>query len=160
MIAVQKELPVRKKNRLQGYDYSQNGKYFVTICVKDMHELLGRIVGAISNRPCIELSEIGKAAEIALHKLDETIEIDKYIIMPNHIHMIIRIQNSGRTEFAPTISSIVRFCKSYVTKQIGYSIWQRSYYDRIIRDETEYQKIWQYIDQNPVQWQNDCYYTK
>ena len=114
-----KELLKRKENRLHGYDYLSTGCYFITICVKDNHELLGEVksdVGAISNRPHMQLSEIGKIAETALSKLNENIVIDKYVIMPNHIHMIVRIENNGRTEFAPTMSSIIRFYKSYTTK--------------------------------------------
>ena len=154
------DLPVRKDIRLKDYDYSAAGAYFITMYVKDGHELLSEVVGAISNRPRIELSKIGKIAEVALFKLDETIEIDKYAIMPNHIHMIVRVQDSGRTEFAPTISSIIRFYKSCVTKQIGYSIWQKSFHDHIIRDEAEYYRIAQYIDQNPARWAEDRYYKK
>ena len=154
-----KDLPVRKNIRMQGYDYSCAGCYFITICVQDKHELLGE-VGAISNRPYVQLSEIGKIAKNALSKVNENITLDKYVIMPNHVHMIVRIENSGRTEFAPTMSSIIRFYKSYTTKQIGYSIWQKSFHDHIIRNEAEYQKIWKYIDENPMCWKEDEYYTK
>ena len=126
-----KELTVRKKIRLEGYDYSQSGAYFITICVKDGHSILwernaGEIsVGAISNRPQTSqpiLSETGKIVDMTLFELNENIAIDKYVIMPNHIHMIVRIENSerldngGRTEFAPTISSIIIFYKSRVTE--------------------------------------------
>ena len=152
------KLLVRKKIRLEGYDYSNAGCYFITICVKDEHEVFGHVVGAISNRPCMELSEIGKIAERTISELNKGIVIDKYVIMPNHVHMFIRIEDNGRTEFAPTISSIIRFYKSRITKQIGYSIWQKSYHDYIIRNEKNYQYIWQYIDENPARWVEDRYY--
>jgi REP element-mobilizing transposase RayT len=89
-----------------------------------------------------------------------SIVIDKYVIMPNHIHMIIFVSNNedGRTLFAPTISRAIKHMKEYVTKQLGYSIWQKSYYDHIIRDEEDYNKIWKYIDENPQKWIYDCYY--
>ena len=152
---MEKELPVRKHPRLKGYDYSSNGAYFVTLCIKDGHSILWeQNVGAISNRPHITLSEVGKAAENAISELDENIVIDKYVIMPTHIHMIVCIESNGRTEFAPTLSSIIRFYKSFVTKQIGYSIWQKSFYDRIIRNEAEYQHIWRYIEENPEKWED------
>ena len=163
-----KELPVRKSNRLKDYDYSQNGYYFITICVKDKHELLGQIdVGANCVRPC--LSGQGHIVEKEIHVLSETydaVEVNKYVVMPNHLHMIIvindsgRIDDSGRTQFAPTISRIVKQFKGSITKQIGFSIWQRSFHDHIIRNEKEYLKIWQYIDENPMKWQEDCFYPK
>ena len=162
-------LPQRKKNRLQNYDYSQNGAYFITICAKDHKKIFGEItpetttenVGAISNRPSYThtLSEIGNAVETALSHLDKRIIIDKYVIMPNHVHLIIIIDNSGRTEFAPTISSIVRYIKSYVTKQAGFSPWQKSFHDHIIRNESNYLKIAEYIENNPITWNDDCFYV-
>ena len=158
------ELPVRKKNRLSGYDYSAAAYYFITICIKDKHEMLGTVnadVGANCVRP--RLSEIGNIVDREILVLSETydaVKIDKYVVMPNHIHMIIIIGSShGRTQFAPTVSRIVKQFKGSVTKQIGFSLWQKSFHDRIIRDEAEYQKIWQYIDENPAKWSDDCYYT-
>jgi len=159
-----KELPVRKNIRLKGYDYSNAGYYFVTICVKDGHELLWNEtpVGAHIVRP---LSDIGMVTKKSIENITEiysNVIVDKYTIMPNHVHMILRIENGGRTMCAPTshVSNMIKQCKEYVTKQIGFSIWQRSYHDHIIRDKAEYQKIWKYIDQNPTRWTEDCYYNK
>lgn len=77
--------------------------------------------------------------------------------MPNHLHLIIVIDNPviGRTQFAPTISRIIKQFKGAITKQIGFSPWQRSFYDHIIRNEKEYTAYWQYIENNPVNWEND-----
>jgi len=82
--------------------------------------------------------------------------------MPNHIHMIVAI-NSGRLVIAPTqatpnLSTIIKQFKTAVTKQIGFSLWQKSYHDHIIRNEDEYQRIWQYIDENPARWDEDEYF--
>ena len=156
-----KDLPVRKKIRLKDYDYSQNGCYFVTVCVKDRYSILwDAAVGAVCGRP--QLSPIGIIVEAEIQKMGNVylhIHIDKYIIMPNHIHMIIRVdETDGRPQTAPTISWVVNMFKGSVSKQIGESIWQRSYHDHIIRNETGYQHIWQYIDTNPAQWTEDCYY--
>ena len=162
--AMGKELPVRKSARLRGYDYSSVGAYFITICVKDGHELLwdDAPVGAHSVRP--QLSSIGKAVETAITNIPRVytgVKIDNYAVMPNHIHMILGIQgNHGRTLCAPTVARVVKQMKEYITKQIGYSIWQKSYHDHIIRDDTEYQKIWKYINENPMRWTEDEYYTK
>ncbi|MCL2049423.1 MAG: hypothetical protein FWG87_11940 [Defluviitaleaceae bacterium] len=174
-----RELPKRKPNRLKNYDYSQNGAYFITVCTKNREQMFWKsdTVGAISNRPkndnnqCPQLSEYGKFAETAIKQLDDRIHVDCYVIMPNHIHMIIVIAESGRTEFAPTvvpsngrtefaptIPSIVRYIKSYVTKRIGFSPWQKSFHDRIVRNEQEYYKITEYIENNPSKWEEDCFY--
>jgi len=158
-----KELPVRKDTRLKGHDYSQAGYYFVTICVKDSHELLwGEApVGAHSVRPLSHIGETAKKGIENISQIYDTIDVDKYTIMPNHLHMILRIKASGRTLCAPTtVSNVVKQYKEYITKQIGFSIWQKSFHDHIIRTEAEYQKIWQYIDQNPARWADDCYFAK
>jgi len=81
--------------------------------------------------------------------------------MPNHIHIIVAIDtNHGRAMRAPTISTIINQMKGYVTKQIGYSIWQKLYHDHIIRGESDYRRICKYIDENPDRWAEDEYYTK
>ena len=72
--------------------------------------------------------------------------------------IIIDDYNSGRTQFAPTVSRIIKQFKGSVTKKIGISIWQRSFYDHIIRDENDYLRIWDYIDTNPLKWSSDEYY--
>jgi len=166
------DLPQRKNIRLTGYDYSQNGAYFVTVCVKDKHELLGKmeniapdLVGAIINRPQICLSACGTIVVKAIENISKyypQILVDKHIVMPNHIHLILFIGlNHGRLLIAPTsISVAIQQFKRYITKQIAYSIWQRSYYDRIIRNDVEYQNIWRYIDESPDKWSEDEYYCK
>lgn len=90
--------------------------------------------------------------------------IEKYIIMPNHIHMAILLQSGGLGN--PPLQDIVGRMKSYTTKRYNQilhtenkALWQRSFYDHIIRDENEYLKVWQYIDTNPLKWQEDQYYT-
>ncbi|MCL2247878.1 MAG: hypothetical protein FWC13_01260 [Oscillospiraceae bacterium] len=88
------EKPTRRKNRLDGYDYSQEGAYFVTVCVKDRQELLGEIatVGANCVRPL--LSDIGKITESEINKMStifDGVHVNCYVIMPNHVHMIILI---------------------------------------------------------------------
>jgi len=116
------ELPIRKSNRLKGYDYSQNGAYFVTICAKDCAELFGRIiVGAASCRP--QLSEIGEIVESEILRLSHTyngVSVDYYVVMPNHVHMIIAIYNEdGRQNAAPCIFiPVVVSCHDWGRKQL------------------------------------------
>ena len=151
-------LSVRKQLRLEGYDYSSNGLYFVTICVKDKHEILGHIVGANCVRPT--LSEYGKFVEMEIATLSETydaIEVINHVVMPNHIHMVISIDD-GRTQFAPTVSRVIKQFKGSITKKIGASIWQRSYHDHIIRNEQDYCRIAEYIENNPAKWMEDIYF--
>lgn len=159
------DLPKRKNMRLKDYDYSQNGAYFITICVKDKQELLGKIdVGATvpgrsASSPQIELSEIGRIVDVAIkHNEKNDVTISKYVIMPNHIHMIVLIRSDTGDRGRSPLQLIVRNMKAFITKQIGFSFWQRSYYDHIIRNEDEYRRIWQYIDTNPAKWAEDKYF--
>lgn len=153
------DLPKRKNIRLNDYNYSSNGTYFITICTKNKENLLWKNVGANCVRPLdqLPLSKIGIVIENEIYKLNtvyENIKVDKYQIMPNHIHLIIFIyeDSNGRTQFAPTISRIIKQFKGSITKQIGFSIWQKSFYDRIIRNEKEYQSVWNYIHNNPLKY--------
>lgn len=153
------DLPKRKNIRLNDYNYSSNGAYFITICTKNKENLLWKNVGANCVRPLeqLPLSKIGIVVENEIHKLNtiyENIKVDKYQIMPNHIHFIIFIYEdyNGRTKFAPTISRIIKQFKGSITKQIEFSIWQKSFYDRIIRNEKEYQEVWNYIHNNPLKY--------
>ncbi len=150
------EYPKRKSARLKDYDYSQNGCYFVTICTHNRQCLFGEIVGADDSvRPNIKLTQIGKIIDHCLSNIDnmyDNVKIDKYVIMPDHIHSIIRIDDTGG-QSRPPLPKIVQGFKSITTRmcfKFGYSkIWQRSYYDHIIRDENDYLEVWKYIDDNP-----------
>ena len=92
------ELPKRKPNRLKDYDYSQNGAYFVTICTKNHENLFGAvIVGATCGRPCLHLSAVGEIVENEIKRLSQIYDgayVDCYVVMPNHVHMAIIIQQN------------------------------------------------------------------
>lgn len=154
----------RKQLRLEQYDYSENGCYFITVCTKDKQPILGDfIVGASPARPPqIKLSLYGEAVDYAINRIPivyPTVTIDKYVIMPNHIHMILNLQNSpGRARLAPTVSQIIQQTKGLASKLVGDSIWQRSFYDHIIRSQQDYRTKWNYIDTNPYRWSDDEYY--
>jgi REP element-mobilizing transposase RayT len=175
-----RELPQRKPTRLKGYDYSRNGAYFMTVCAKDRAELLGQIVGdAVGDAvhsvppppsvpsvpPHIELSEYGKVVEGILRQGgNPDIRLDRYIIMQNHIHMILIISRNGDRDGVDTVpykslvSTFVRSVKTMTTKEIGFSLWQRSFHDHVIRNEADYSRIAEYIEQNPTKWEEDCFY--
>ena len=171
-------LHIRKHNRLKNYDYSQNGIYFITVCTKNHHNLFGEIIPAVVGANCVrpQLNEIGQIVkdEIAiLSSTYENISIDKYVVMPNHVHMILVVMDdgrikthcgqiqSGRTQFAPTtVSRAIKQWKGIITKKIGFSPWQKSFHDHIICNEKDYCRIAEYIENNPTRWIDDCYYKK
>lgn len=153
----------RKPNRLSGYDYGQRGAYFITVCTKDRAPILSTIENgpATVGANCVRLTRTGEIADGEIQKFNHiypSVHVDYYVIMPNHIHMIVRIDDDGRTQFAPTISRIIKQFKGSVTKQFGNAIWQKSFYDHVIRDEEDYLTKAQYIEENPIKWQEDALY--
>ncbi|MDD6989530.1 transposase [Ruminococcus sp.] len=147
----------RKRIRLENYDYSSDGAYFVTVCVIRKDISLWKNVAANCVRQNIthELSDIGKLVDNEIQKIEtiyDSITVDKYCIMPDHIHMILFIDTKRRTQFAPTISRVIKQFKGAITKKLGFSIWQKSFNDEIIRNEKAYLEIWRYIDENPVKY--------
>ena len=157
--------PTRKPNRLKNYDYSDNGAYFVTFCVNNRKCLLSRIVGATLGRPAYaRLTKMGEAVEHAVSRIENRypdVRVEKYVIMPNHVHLLLMIDTlPGRPRVAPTVSRIIQQTKGLATKMIGHTIWQKSFHDHIIRTESDYEMIWEYIDTNPGRWETDCFYTE
>ncbi len=152
------KLPKRKQYRLPNYDYSSNGAYFITICTNNKKHLLSSIaVGTTTGRPPeTVLTETGIIVDEAITQIPvhyEGVFVDNYVIMPNHIHMIIRIdRNNGRAMLVPTVSRIIQQMKGYVTKKAGFPVWQEKSYDHIIRDDYDYMTKYQYIDDNPAKW--------
>ena len=167
------DLPKRKPNRLPAFDYSTPGAYFITICTQDMRPILGTVVGGGAlDAPSGHLTEYGRIIEHHILSGDRipSVRVDKYVIMPNHIHMILLINGvlepsaySGTSRApSPTNAVIPRFVsvfKRLCHQEIGKKIFQRSYHDHVIRDTNDYQRIWQYIDNNPSRWCEDCFYT-
>ena len=150
---MKENLPIRKHIRLKDYNYALEGMYFITICTKNRLELFG----SISDEKEIQLTKEGKIAEKYLIEIENVFNntiIDEYIIMPNHIHMILQINNSSNI----SISRIIKQYKMYISKKIGYSIWQKSFYDHIIRSDKEYVLIKQYIQNNIKNWETDKYF--
>jgi len=168
------DFPQRKRNRLKGYDYSHSGIYFVTICASPRKNVfwipseLDRLahtaptdpVGADIIRPLqAPLSEAGRIVETAILSIAEHydgVEADHYCIMPDHVHLLLLFEGDiwGKTE-APPLSIVIGSLKRWVSKQLGYSIWQKSFYDHIIRSEKDFHAALHYIERNPAQWQAD-----
>lgn len=112
-------------------------------------------VGAATCRP--NLSKIGSVVKTAIVQIPEhypAVSVDKYCVMPDHIHMILSINTDedGRQIAAPTVSTVVGHMKRWVSMQLGHSIWQKSFYDHSIRNQQDYDEIWQYIENNPLKY--------
>lgn len=157
------ELLKRKPIRLKNYDYSSTGVYFITVCAYKRKQLFWNNVGTGIARPQeFVLSPYGHIVDNAIQNISKkcpAITVDKYVIMPNHIHLLLQIHSvDGRPMVAPTISTAIQQMKGYVTKQIGFPVWQKRFQDHIIRNENDYIEIWQYIENNPIKWKEDCFY--
>lgn len=162
----------RRAIRLHGYDYAQTAGYFVTICVQHQGCLFGQIIDGQ-----MQLNEIGKIVVQCWSRIPQhfsSAELDVCVVMPNHIHGVIllgtrgaslppRSQPNRRGEVSlPTLGQVVAYFKFQSTKYInqhhdmlGTRVWQRNYYDHVIRDERDLQRIRQYVTDNPMQWELD-----
>ena len=167
------ELPKRKNPRLKEYDYNSPGAYFITVCTHSRESILSNIVGEIHESPENKLTNAGKIVEETIMQLPDrfNIAIDKYVIMPNHIHLLLQVKEDERAIHESPLQN----GRSIVSKVIGYlkmnsskrihaiddenKIWQRSFHDHIIRDKYDYEKIWEYIDTNVLRWELDCFYN-
>ena len=165
--------PDRKRMRLSGWDYSTEGAYFLTLCVKDRKCIFSSIVGRdIPDAPEVRLSKYGDLVQDTLQYLSENLSgivVHNWVIMPNHVHILISVTNEGMVARGvsgvsrPTEAIIPRFVSSlkrFTNKKSGLDLWQVSYYDHIIRDEEDFLRRWQYIDNNPYAWLEDDYYAE
>ena len=154
----------RKHPRLKHYDYALPGYYYVTIHNEKGAPLLSSVRQiATSNVALVVLTPIGKLAEQELLTLENRypyVRIDKYVIMPNHIHLIVRIKPGGDGTPPLQVYDIIGRFKSFTNNKYDGVLWQRSFHDHIIRGEDDYLKIWNYIDTNAAKWQDDCFYVK
>ena len=145
----------RKLLRLKEYDYSQPGAYFVTICTKDRVPVFGHIVGGgLRAAPHVELTSIGAAVEQAIGAIPEInpgVECSIYCIMPDHVHLMVVL--TGRHGGRPLPEVIKRF-KSYTDhlyrELSGTPLWQRGYYEHVIRDQADFATAAEYILTNPA----------
>jgi len=160
----------QKTIRLSDWDYSSPGYYFVTICTKDKQCYFGEIISGI-----MKYSSIGKKTVSLWNQIPQHfshIELDEWIIMPNHIHGIIifneKIGSQGVTnQFSKSIpgslsviinqfkASVTRWCNQNDFKNFS---WQKSFYEHIIRSEKSLSSIREYIHNNPLKWDLDEYY--
>ena len=163
----------RRSIRIPKYDYSQAGIYFITICTRNHECIFGDIIDGE-----IILNDFGRIVDTYWQWLDQHfsyVELDKYIIMPNHLHSIIIFNNDyydvyrrGGSRTAPTtikrkpLGRLIGAFKTVSTKHInrihrtkGSIIWQRNYYEHVIRNENDLNQIRKYIIENPIRWEMD-----
>ena len=165
------EYPKRKSPRLKDYDYSQAGAYFVTICTKNRQKLFWESVGASIARPQdAPLTAWGKIVDEAISNISliyPQVSVDCYVIMPNHIHLIVIVAERHIGRSLPqiirwfksmTTNNYINYVKKGILKPFNEKLWQKSYHDHIIRDEKDYMRIWKYIDTNAIKWEQDCFY--
>ena len=147
----------RKSPRIPGFDYSSDHYYFVTICTHNRRCIFGtpnqlNCWGEIVQRQILQLPE---------HYAQ--VKVDKYVVMPNHIHMILVLGCGIQAVSNPRLEQIVAQLKSGASREIrktagSIQVWQRSFHDHVIRGQADYEKIWLYIEGNPQRWDKDCFY--
>ena len=164
----EKELPKRKSTRLKGFDYSTTTAYFLTICTHNRRSMLSSFVGEALRLP--QLTRYGEMADTWVKKIPEKyrgICLDNYVIMQNNIHLLLSIEkNDGSGDHSPTVTEVVGWFKYHLTKDInryrgtmGEKVFQRSFYDHVVRNCEDYYEIQKYIDENPLRWQLDKLYV-
>ena len=150
----------RRSPRLKGWDYGAPSTYFITVVTDGRRRLFGSINGG----GVMIRSALGTIAEAEWWRtamLTRTAECLGFVLMPNHVHAIVYLNSAetmaGRASPAPTttLSILVGGYKSAVSRRAGRAIWQRSFYDRIIRSEHELEALWDYIESNPARWAED-----
>ena len=142
----------RKSARIPNFDYSSCNYYFVTICTHNRRCIFGSVD---------QLNLLGKIARDMILKLPDYytgVNIDHFVVMPNHVHFILVLEKSDNN-----LNQIIAQYKSGVSREIhkidpNVSVWQRSYHDHVIRNQASYDKIWNYIEGNPQKWKEDCFY--
>ena len=162
------KFPKRKINRLKSWNYSNNGGYFITICTDNRKHILSKIcVG--DGFPVPQLTKTGQIVDDYIKNINlkySCVTVSEYMIMPNHIHLLLLIDNNGTGNPSPTVGNIIGWFKYNTTKSVneeyksaGNKLWQRSFYDHIIRDEKDYMEKLNYILSNPLKWADDEYYS-
>ena len=173
------EFKKRKTPRYQSYDYNSIGAYFITICTQNRRPILSRIVGTgVLDCPQTKLTRHGKIADKYIKQLNdfyEHLSIESYVIMPNHIHILLWVKeikntiNNGqsRTPVPTNIKRANNACSQFVStfkrfcnKEYGENIWQSRFNDHIIRNREDYKEHIKYIYENPIRWHHDELYAE
>lgn len=161
-------LPQRKSPRLKDYDYSEEGTYFVTVCIQDRLSLLGHIHNQNMNDS--PSGEVVKQYWIKLPTKYDDIQLDFFVVMPNHFHGIIVINHFENSKMNTSIPDALKWFKAMITnayirgvkshnwQRFNKRLWQQSYHDHIIRNEADLNRIREYVQTNPARWEMDTFY--
>lgn len=174
-MGMENEFPVRKNLRLREYDYNTPGAYFITFCIHNRRNTLSHIVGAIQESPVSQLSVCGRIVDSVIRSVPEHLHvtIDRYVIMPNHVHLIVMISEQdpwqaiqepprkGRSVLSKAVGYIKMNASKAIRQQYGdVTVWQRGFHDHVIRNRDDYEMIAKYIQENPLRWELDKFYTE
>ena len=172
---MENKLPVRKNLRLREFDYNTPGAYFITFCTHNRSNILSRVVGAIQESPVSQLTACGVIVDAVIQSIPEHLHvtIDRYVIMPNHVHLIVVIAESdvlrairesplqGRSIVSKAVGYIKMNASKAIRQQYGdVTVWQRGYHDHVIRNQDDYEMIAKYIHENPLRWELDKFYSE
>ena len=168
VIVMENSLPKRRHPRLDSFDYSTAGAYFITICTQNRRCVLSHIVGRGLAPAEIQYTAYGRIAQEQLLLLEQrypTLRVDRYVIMPNHIHMILVLEETAGASPRPTVMDIICAYKSLTTRECKKvqpveKLFQTSFYEHVIRGQEDYHEITEYIANNPKQWELDALYSK
>ena len=172
---MENEFPVRKNLRLQEYDYNTPGAYFITFCTHNRRNILSSIVGAIQESPVSRLSICGMIVDSLIRSVPDRfhVTIDSYVIMPNHVHLMVMLSEADAQrailesplQDRSIISKVVGYIKMNASKAIrqqygDVTVWQRGYHDHVVRNRADYEMIAKYIHENPIRWELDKFYRE
>ncbi len=149
------ELPNRKYPRLATFNYAGGGAFFVTICTRNKEKLFGNITDG--EEACVNLTQLGEIVKTSMLSIPDAywgVTLLNGVVMPNHIHLLLQISENTQV----SLLTIIRSFKTIVSKSWGESVWQRSFYEHIIRNEQDALCCWKYIDENPKKWTLDKYF--
>lgn len=170
---MENKLPVRKPLRIPHYDYNTPGAYFLTFCTHNRTPFLSHVVGAIHESPESQLTDLGKIVDATIQNIPThlNVTIDRYVIMPNHVHMIAIITEEnalreihksplqGRSIMSKLIGYIQMNSSKKIRQRCGeIAVWQRGYHDHVIRNQEDYVALADYIQTNPLRWELDRLY--
>ncbi len=145
----------RKHPRLKTFNYASGGMFCITICTQGKQKILGEIVD--SELAYVRLSPLGHIVQELIQRIPTAyhgVIVHSSVVMPNHAHILLQI-----SEIEPvSLFTVIRSLKTFTSKQWGKPVWQRSYFEHVVRDEQDAMRCWKYIEENPKKWTLDPYF--
>ena len=172
---MENQLPVRKTLRMSHYDYNTPGAYFLTFCTHNRKNILSQVVGATAKSSEPQLTVCGQIVDTVIQNIPKhlPVTIDRYVIMPNHVHLIaiitdenaLRAIHESPLQSRSIISKLIGYIKMNTSKAIRQhcgevTVWQRGYHDHVIRNHEDYVALAEYIQTNPIRWELDKLFSE